>query len=39
MKALEMSHILAFPKVEELERVALVWRIETLEEVAQLDFK
>ena len=37
MKTLEMSHIRAFPKVEELERVALVWRVETLEEVAQLD--
>ena len=37
MKALEVSHIRVFPNVEELGRVALVWRMENQEEVAQLD--
>ena len=37
IKALEGSHIQVFPKVEELANVALVWRVDSPEEVAQLD--
>ena len=37
IKALEESHIQVFPKVEELERVALVWRVDAPEEVSQLE--
>lgn len=34
---MEGSHIQIFPKVEELANVALVWRVESPDEVAQLD--
>ena len=37
IKALEESHIQVFPKVEELERVALVWRVDASDEVSQLE--
>lgn len=36
IKALAGSHIQVFPKVEELGSVALIWRIDTPEEVLQL---
>ena len=37
IKSLEGSDIQVFPKVEELANVALVWRVESPEDVAQLD--
>ena len=37
IKALEGSHIQVFPKVEELERVALVWRVDAPEDALQLE--
>ena len=37
IKALEVSHIQVFPKVEDLANVALLWRVESPDEVAQLD--
>lgn len=37
IQALEGSDIQAFPKVEELANVALVWRVESPDDVAQLD--
>ena len=37
IKALEGSHIQVFPNVEELERVALVWRVDAPEDALQLE--